>query len=115
MTVNLSLHKNLLRHRNNDLIATGGMYDVLCIICEYLRNFCSQSDPIEVIILLPEMRRNSPTAISDFKTFSGEKPQTPLKGGRGDWGEESERGGELAYPNVKLCLSVTGRYSRPNN
>jgi len=94
MTVNLGLHKNSLRHRNNDLIATGGMYDVLCIlniICEYLGNFCSQSDPIEVIILLPEMRQNSPTAISDFKTFSGEKPQTPLKGGEGI-GEGSLKG-----------------------
>ena len=51
----------------------------------------------EVIILSPEMRQNSPTAVSDFKIFPVKKP--PLKRGRrGKMG----LGGELAYPNVKL-------------
>jgi len=45
-----------------------------------------------VIILSPEMRQNSPTAISDFKIFPGEKPPDPVKRGMGRGGKRKGRG-----------------------
>jgi len=64
-----------------------------------LETFARKASQLEVIILSPKMRQNSPT---DAKFSQGKNPQTPLKGGRVDWGGESGREGELANPNVKL-------------
>jgi len=66
---------------------------------------------LEVIILSPEMRENSPTTISDFKISQRLKPPDSVKkwkgqgseGKRGDWGVEERRegrGGRHGRPHI---------------
>jgi len=53
-----------------------------------LETFARKAVQLEVIILSPEMCQNS-------QQSQGRNPRTQLKGERGDWGEESGRGGKL--------------------
>jgi len=48
-----------------------------------LKTFDRKAKQLEVIILTPEMCRNSPTAISDYKFSMGRTSGPQLKGGRG--------------------------------
>jgi len=63
-------------------MATGGMYMYYVQYVSILKTFACKAIQLQVIILSPEMRQNSPTAISDFKIFSREKPPDSVKRGK---------------------------------